>query len=115
MATVTGERIATRRKALGLTQPQLGELIGQGQSAISHWETGNRVIEMENVIKIAGALKTTSDYLMGLTDDPEALTEDESELLSAYRRMDAKERNAFLLELFRKYNRGKPHIPGRKP
>jgi transcriptional regulator with XRE-family HTH domain len=106
MATVTGDRISARRKALGLTQSTLGELLNQGQSAVSHWETGRRLIEMENVLKLAVALQTTADYLMGLTDDPDQLSEDERELLRTWRRMDRKAQSDFLRELFRKYESG---------
>ena len=81
MALPTGQRIAERRKALGLTQPELGNLIGQKQSAISHWETGGRAVEVENIIKLAAALNTTADHLMGITDDPLPLSEGEHRFL----------------------------------
>lgn len=36
----TGELIAESRKALGLTQKQLADLVGVTDKAISRWETG---------------------------------------------------------------------------
>lgn len=34
------ERIASVRKAAGLTQEQLGELVGVSRQAVSKWESG---------------------------------------------------------------------------
>ncbi len=34
------ERIAVVRKAMGLTQEQLGELVGVSRQAVSKWESG---------------------------------------------------------------------------
>lgn len=36
----TGEKIRQRRKALGLTQTELGEKLGVQKNAVSKWETG---------------------------------------------------------------------------
>lgn len=35
-----GARIATRRRAVGLSQPALGKLVGVSGSAVSQWERG---------------------------------------------------------------------------
>lgn len=35
-----GEKIKTQRKALGLTQTELGEKLGVQKNAVSKWETG---------------------------------------------------------------------------
>ena len=37
------ERIASVRKAAGLTQEQLGELVGVSRQAVSKWESGQAV------------------------------------------------------------------------
>ena len=49
------ERIASVRKAAGLTQEQLGELVGVSRQAVSKWESGvshepNDVLPMEEVV-----------------------------------------------------------------
>lgn len=36
----TGEKIKQQRKALGLTQTELGEKLGVQKNAVSKWETG---------------------------------------------------------------------------
>lgn len=70
-----GERIKARRMQLGLRQAQLAEMIGftgkNPGSRVSRWETGDH--EPEAMLpKIAAALDCSVDYLLGLTDDPEA-------------------------------------------
>lgn len=44
MTKVDSETFKKRRKALGLTQSQLSEIMGVSQQAISSWETGERNI-----------------------------------------------------------------------
>ena len=39
--TPFGQRLADARKKAGLTQAQLGELLGLSQRAIAHWELGD--------------------------------------------------------------------------
>lgn len=66
-----GRRIAEQRNARGLTQKQLGSLVGEPQNAISQWETGKREPEPENIEKLATALKNcTADYLAGRVQSP---------------------------------------------
>lgn len=48
-----------RRLELGMTQDQVGKLIGQSASAVSFIESGERSPELRTMAKIAVALKTT--------------------------------------------------------
>lgn len=41
---MTGEELRRRRRALGLNQTELGELLGLTQNTISRWEKGAAVI-----------------------------------------------------------------------
>ena len=53
-----GEKIKKARKAKGLTQEQLGELVGfQSQSPIAQWELGIRIPKLETIVKISRALQ----------------------------------------------------------
>lgn len=65
-----GDRIRALRKKRGLTQVQLSRVSGVSQSNVSQYE---RFIEpsASALSKIANALDTTVDYLVGRTDDPE--------------------------------------------
>ena len=59
-----------RRKELGYTQLKMQILTGIDQSDYSKLERGKRNMSFEQCRQIALALKTSMDYLAGLTDDP---------------------------------------------
>ena len=66
-----GHRIRTTRKDRGLSQLQVAQLAGTHQSNLSGWETGSRDIFAWSMARLALALHVSSDYLLGLTDDPD--------------------------------------------
>ena len=61
-----GARIAAARVEKGLTQNQLGELIGASQSAVCYWESGQRSIPVLILTEVSRALDTSVGYLLGL-------------------------------------------------
>lgn len=65
-----GIRIKNRRKEIGMTQEELGKIIGVTKATINKYETGI-VINMKRptVEKIAKALDVPPGYLMGWTDN----------------------------------------------
>jgi transcriptional regulator with XRE-family HTH domain len=67
-----GTRIQTRRTQLGLTQQQLAVRIGKREKDISRWENDKNDPDPENYPELAAGLETTTDYLHGVTDDPDA-------------------------------------------
>lgn len=64
-----GERLEEIRKDKGLTQKQLGELIGVKKNAISNYERNHQEPPVRRLKEIAKVLDISSDYLIGLTDD----------------------------------------------
>ena len=48
-----GERIARRRKALGISQEELGARLGISRQAVSKWETNVAVPDMENLLALS--------------------------------------------------------------
>jgi transcriptional regulator with XRE-family HTH domain len=68
---VFGDRLRRRRKAQQLSQQELAALMQIPQSWISELENGKRPhVEADTVYRFCRALGCTSDYLVGLTDDP---------------------------------------------
>lgn len=65
-----GDRIRELRKKKGLTQAQLGEMVGSDGNTISRWELSKLGMGKEYILKFAQALDTTTAYLLGETDDP---------------------------------------------
>lgn len=63
-----GERIKTTRKAQGLSQQQLGKLLGVSSSMIGQYEIGHRNPKLETLERIADALSVTVPYLIGKDD-----------------------------------------------
>lgn len=64
------ERIAVVRKAKGLTQEQMGELVGVSRQAVSKWESGQTVPDALTVAKLCQVLDMSADYVL-LGKEPE--------------------------------------------
>jgi transcriptional regulator with XRE-family HTH domain len=58
------EKLKEIRKNEGLSQEQLAEKIGVSRQAITKWETGKGLPDVENMIIIAEIFKTTLDELL---------------------------------------------------
>ncbi|WP_295582866.1 helix-turn-helix domain-containing protein [uncultured Oscillibacter sp.] len=64
------ERLCQLRKARGLSQKQLGEVLGLTNHAVSMMEAGERGTTMEKLAVLAEYFQVSTDYLLGVTDDP---------------------------------------------
>lgn len=53
------------RELRGYTQKQLAKSCGLTESWISHYESGRRKPSLDNLIKLANALRVTLDELVG--------------------------------------------------
>lgn len=61
-------RIKDLREDHDLTQKQVAEYLQIKQNTYSQYETGVRQIPTEVIIALAKLYKTSTDYLLGLTD-----------------------------------------------
>lgn len=59
-----GQRIAKRRKQLGLKQNILAEKLNMSNNYLSGIERGNEKPSLEVLVKICNALQVTPDYLL---------------------------------------------------
>lgn len=65
------ERIAAIRKTKGLTQEQLGELVGVTRQAVSKWESGQAVPDALTIARLCQELNLSADYvLLGKETEP---------------------------------------------
>ena len=55
------------RKKQGVSQAELASRLGVTQQAVGKWESGKSSPDPSTVARIAELLKTTADYLLGLT------------------------------------------------
>jgi len=74
-----GERLTTLRKARGLTQIQLAEMIGSTQRAVSHYETVADFPPAGVITDLARALGLSADELLGIKGANGAKTKDDPE------------------------------------
>ncbi|WP_079529985.1 helix-turn-helix domain-containing protein [Halobacillus hunanensis] len=65
------QRIRSLRKERHLTQTMLAEKVGVSAQVVSNWERQYTSPDLEDLSKIAYALRTTADYLLGLSDEKE--------------------------------------------
>ncbi|WP_298625464.1 helix-turn-helix transcriptional regulator [uncultured Senegalimassilia sp.] len=68
----TGARVRSLRKRRGLTQAELGKLVGSSQRVISSWETGETTLSLPDAVDLCNVLNCTLDELAGrnVYDDP---------------------------------------------
>lgn len=60
-----GRNIAERRKELGMTQEMLAEELSLSAQAVSRWENGWNLPDIENIARIAEVLKMSPSALIG--------------------------------------------------
>lgn len=97
------EKIKCTREQLGLTQEELGKLIGISKQSISSWEKGRNLPDILNIDKIANLsgknlaeffADTTNyqDYNLKLNAD---FTEKEKQIIYKIRSLNSERRKAF--------------------
>ena len=69
-SNVFGSRLLAVRNRAGLNQKELGEAIGLSHKAISTIERVARGTTIEKVVALSCYFHVSTDYLLGITDDP---------------------------------------------
>ena len=64
-ALTLGTILADLRKEKGLTQKQFGEIFNISESAVSHYEQGINLLNVELLCEIAKHFNIPTDYLLG--------------------------------------------------
>jgi transcriptional regulator with XRE-family HTH domain len=60
-----GDRVRVQRNGRGLTQEQLGKLVGVSKSAVSQWEDGStKNIKLATFLLLIEVLHTDANYLI---------------------------------------------------
>ena len=57
-------KIADQRKKLGLSQEKLGELVGVSRQAVTRWEAGQSLPELEKLVTLSEVFGVSCDYLL---------------------------------------------------
>jgi transcriptional regulator with XRE-family HTH domain len=64
------EKLNTTRKLKGFTAQQMADLLGVAIRTYRYYESGRNLPSIYSLAKIANILEVSTDYLLGLTDNP---------------------------------------------
>jgi transcriptional regulator with XRE-family HTH domain len=67
---VLGERVVLLRRRHRLSQPELAQQAAMSVTTLNRVENAHQSLYMEKVAALARVLGTSTDYLLGLSDDP---------------------------------------------
>lgn len=89
------ERIFVLMKQRGITQYRLSKDIGISEGVFPAWKKNTQKPSTDLVVKIAAYFNVTTDYLLGITENPETsaakgykdYSKDETDLISTYRQL----------------------------
>ena len=68
--SILGERLKQLRSKKELTQAEMAKEIGISQSTYALYETDKRQPDYDKLFSIAQCFAVTTDYLLGVSDDP---------------------------------------------
>lgn len=92
-----GNYLAERRKALGITQKEIAELVDVSEATVSRWESGEIAnMRRDRIAAYAKALKVTPNFIM--TGNDESLESPLLKIKAALEQEDGKV--AEIMELF---------------
>ena len=100
-----GQRIAQKRKELGLSQEALGERLGVSRQAIYKWESDSALPEIEKLIALSRLFGISIGALLGVEEET-APAEETGELTETQLRM--------VEEITRRYIESMPKAPAPK-
>jgi transcriptional regulator with XRE-family HTH domain len=86
------QRLQALRDKRGLSQEALAKRAQLQATAVSHFETGTRKPSFDNLRRLADALETTVDYLMGRTEHPVGVVMGGDQLYRDFEKLTAADR-----------------------
>lgn len=91
--SIFSERISELMSQYGLSQKELATKVGVTESAMSYYVKGKRIPRSDVFTRMAKALNTTTDYLLGITASPstDAKQDDLQYLQRNLRRLDSQQ------------------------
>lgn len=67
---IFARRVYELRRKKGMTQRELGEVLGLTHKSISTIESGHTSTTIEKLILLAKFFEVSTDYLLGMKDEP---------------------------------------------
>ena len=65
----TGQRIAAKRKELGLSQEALGERMGVSRQSIYKWESDTSLPDIDKLVAMSRMFSVPVGWLLGVEED----------------------------------------------
>ena len=87
-------RIRQLRIKNKMTQQEVGEALGVGNTAVSMYENGHRRLDDSSIRDLCALFGCSADYLLGLSDYRPPVTDQDDRHLEAYRAADKEDRKA---------------------
>lgn len=95
-------RIKELRLANGWLQAELAEKLSTGKNTVSRYETEQRQLDPATIHKLCDIFDVTADYLLGRSDVAQpALSDEEAQLVAAFRQADEDAKDMVRLALKR--------------
>ena len=82
-----GQRIAQKRKELGLSQEALGDRLGVSRQSIYKWESDSALPEIDKLIALSRLFGVSVGWLLGVEEDAAPTPEATSELTETQLKM----------------------------
>lgn len=76
------DRIQGLRKAKGISQEELAEQVGVSRQAVSKWESGQSLPDLEKILMISEYFEVSTDYILKGIKPPKAGAENSHDLIS---------------------------------
>ena len=78
-------RIKALRQERGLRQSDLAVLLNTKPQTVSHYENGDRGLDVETIFRLCDIFGVTADYLLGRSENPApAVSDADAALLAAF-------------------------------
>jgi len=78
VTTTLGKRLREQRELMDLTQEEVAQGVGITAAVLSNYERGTRDPDTETLKRLADFFDTTTDYLLGRTNDPKSHKPDDA-------------------------------------
>ena len=82
-----GQRIAQKRKELGLSQEALGDRLGVSRQSIYKWESDSALPEVDKLITLSRLFGVSVGWLLGVEEDAAPASDDSGELTETQLKM----------------------------
>lgn len=77
------EALKRFRAHYGLSQKEVAEKVGMGATSYYRYESGKFLPQADVLIKLANTYNVSTDYLLGLSDEPHPMKRDDEEIKAA--------------------------------